>query len=291
MLLRVTTMATLSLISLATTADAGMAPRAPWRSYPASSLCMDADLPTLMLAGTDGASAASFELAAEDVRRCFALDLPEPGVVLLGAAFAGATAEPRLEVHGCAQPGSVLTLLATPGERVLRTTGPQRLVACLGVQAPGTHPAAGILRVGFDRPGKKKQIEVEPEGSAQPSWPEPDLCRALAYGPGDDHGDLPLCASRIGLGSARDGRLDGELDRDVFAFELDRLSTVAFELAAAGELAVELLDARGHRLAWLSAGAGMRTKDLAAGVYFLAVGTAEGVVSGEERYRLALDRR
>lgn len=87
---------------------------------------------------------------------------------------------------------------------------------------------------------------------------------------GDDHADVPLCATPLALGTPLHGHLETN-DDDVFTFVLESLTEVQIVVRAEAPLAVALHDAAGQQLALQESGADRTTvriyRTLGAGRY------------------------
>ena len=138
------------------------------------------------------------------------------------------------------------------------------------------------------------EIEVEPDPLTEPTPKIHDLARLPAVlrpylaelcqrESGDDHGDGSLCATGLTRGQAVDAKLfsDWGDDRDVFRFRVETLAPIAIDARGNVELAVELHDQHGQRLASTVGDRVLLVRSLVPGVYFIRLQGAGGDYSLE----------
>lgn len=105
------------------------------------------------------------------------------------------------------------------------------------------------------------------------------LAAVCGLGEVDDHGDVALCATPVGVNKAYTGELGNGRgdDEDVFRFRLTEPRTVEITSTGAVDTFGHLFDRFGHRLASGGDGAGFRiVRALGPGTYFVRVEGRQG---------------
>lgn len=142
------------------------------------------------------------------------------------------------------------------------------------------------------RPGTYT-LELHPHGTVTYEY----RLRAKMLGPcsgvsGDDHGDIPLCATGLCLSTPESGDIGNytKPDTDMFTFVLSSSDTVTVESTGSTDVEATLLDEDGHRLAY-DDDSGNATnfridETLGAGRYFVRV---RGVNSATGSYSVSVE--
>lgn len=225
----------------------------------------------------------------------FEVDVPTSGYLMVQIVVPLDAAAPKVGLLGedCRSPVTKSTASATFATGFVlkvREPGAYRF----GVAAQDSRLRLGRYKVmtGFV---SKSDLSVDPGGQSTEDpdpQPEPIGLKSLCHpSPGDDHGDVFLCASTLMPGASRKGTLTNSWndDRDVFTFTLTEWQTVEIEASGDARTLGALYDAHGQRLQVdeASLDAGFRiVATLAPGRYYVGVEAADGT-TGE--YSLSLE--
>ncbi len=233
----------------------------------------------------------------------FTVEAPAAGLLTVHVVAPGAApAAPKLgflgrDCRGSGWRDGVFSLEASVAGLVLAVEGPGTYGFRVGAQDPLLALASYKVVVGFAEAAAARAssddeddgtIEIEPDLVRAPA-PWEELCRRHGM---DDHGETPVCASRLVPGetvTAEIGNGWGD-DADVFALVVSARRT--FSIAASGGLDTfgGLYNRHGHRLAADddgADGAGFRiVRTLTPGVYFVRV---EGRGGAEGPYELRVE--